>query len=87
MSNLRPTTRQRGGRLSRLTDERRDVVFGERLKGMKGMAASTQPENRPEALPVGEPGENTRYSPALRGGGWGENCHRGWRDLTFARTG
>ena len=38
VSNLRqPTTRQRAGLLSRLMDERRDVVFRERLKGMKSM--------------------------------------------------
>ena len=44
-------------------------------------------ENRPEALRVGEPGENTRYAPSLRGGGWGENCYRGCRDLNFTRSG
>ena len=36
-------------------------------------------ENRPEALKFGEPGENTRSVPSLRGGGWGENCYRGCR--------
>ena len=28
-------------------------------------------ENWPEALRFGEPGENTRYAPPLRGGGGG----------------
>ena len=31
-------------------------------------------QNRPEALRVGGPRENTRG--ILRGGGWGENCYR-----------
>ena len=44
-------------------------------------------ENRPEALGVAEPEEITRYVPSLRGGGWGENCYRGCRDLNFSRTG
>ena len=44
-------------------------------------------ENRPEALRVGEPGENTRYAPSLRGGVWGENRYRGCRDLNFTGTG
>ena len=44
-------------------------------------------ENRPEALRVDEPGENTRYTPSLRGRGWGENCYRGCGDLNFTRTG
>ena len=49
-------------------------------------------ESRPEALRVGEPGENTGYASSLEGGGgvggrWGENCYRGLRDVNFTRTG
>ena len=35
-------------------------------------------ENRPEALRVGGPGENTRgtLQGGGGGGGWGENCYR-----------
>ena len=67
-----------------------------REQGPEGLATPTQinatptsktVENPADALRVGEPGENTRYAPSLRGGGWGENCHRGWRDRNFTRTG
>ena len=48
VSNLRqPTTRQRAGLLSRLMDERRDVVFRERLKGMKSMRSIYLPRIDP----------------------------------------
>lgn len=28
-----------------------------------------------------------RYAPSLRGGGWGQNCYHGCRDLNYTRTG